>query len=194
MGFVKMGMPTATGRCGHRPLRDFTRSPSCIRICDIVPRGRGRTPPLRPCWRIIRIRRGAFQFAALYRAGGASPSPTLRLWGGGAVTFWNNCKANRQCSPALISRLRRQLPPGEAMGFLRSAPAAGIRHVVHYSLKIPPAAIGCGRGVFYSSGSGRSTTMGVWCTAGRKVFRMSLVAMASVDVLMQGWQPMRSDS
>ena len=66
--------------------------------------GRGRTPPLRSCWGILRGRRGtykfvgayrgrtessaptgcvrvcsgAFRFAASYRTGGASPSPTLR--------------------------------------------------------------------------------------------------------------------
>ena len=60
------------GERGIDPYGDFTLLPFIVRFCDCIPRGRGRTPPLR-------LDRQYHQ--NLQQTGGVSPSPTLRRCG-----------------------------------------------------------------------------------------------------------------
>ena len=62
-------------KMGIDPYKHKTYLHRCIRFCRCVPPGGQRRPP-HGC---VRIRIGTPISAALYRAGGASPSPTLRL-------------------------------------------------------------------------------------------------------------------
>ena len=56
-----------TGGQRRPPLRVRACAPRRTRSCDVLPRGRGRTPPLRQRGKILWIRIGAFQFAGAYR-------------------------------------------------------------------------------------------------------------------------------
>ena len=62
MGFVKTQVCTARADVVIGPYEHFTCLHWCIRFCNIVPHGRGRTPPLRAFWGILRVRRGCVTF------------------------------------------------------------------------------------------------------------------------------------
>ena len=75
------------------------------------------------------------QKSQLSTSGRGKPLPYITTVGRGALKHSFAFSAKRNCSPTLISRLRRQLPPGEAMGCLRFAGAPGIRqHMLTSSL------------------------------------------------------------
>ena len=82
-----------TGGQGRPPLRVRSCSHRCTKICNVVPRGRGRTPPLR---QIITCS----LFTITYSLN--SPLP--------CVTTKRGVSSKIRTLP-LISRLRRQLPP-----------------------------------------------------------------------------------
>ena len=71
--------PCRRGGVLPRPPRDafaFLRNPSAK---SFLPYGRGRTPPLRRIRKMVRIRRNAFRFAALYRGRTEASAPTRRI-------------------------------------------------------------------------------------------------------------------
>ena len=81
-----------------------------------------------------------------------------------------------------------QFPPQRLYGPMRSS-------TLHSQRQKQPR-MQCIRGclIYASSGSGRSTMIASWWTAGRILSSTSCVAMASVDELMHGWQPIMRDS
>ena len=98
-------------------------------------------------------------------------------------------KHRGHCSPVLFRFY--------AVPSISAAAVLGADEISHsHSQRQKQPRMQCIRGclIYASSGSGRSTMIASWWTAGRILSSTSCVAMASVDELMHGWQPIMRDS